>query len=86
LDAENEQAVQEGLKYLTSTRTTLIIAHRLATVLHAERIVVLDRGCIQSIGTHAELCEQNALYRRLATLQFTDSLNLQPTTRKDVAC
>jgi ATP-binding cassette subfamily B protein len=85
LDAENEQAVQEGLKYLTSTRTTLVIAHRLATVLHAEKIVVLDRGCIQAIGTHAELCEQNALYRRLATLQFADSLNLKPVTRKDVA-
>jgi len=85
LDAENERAVQEGLKYLTSTRTTLVIAHRLATVLHAEKIVVLDRGCIQAIGTHAELCDHNALYRRLATLQFADSLNLQPVTPKDYA-
>ncbi|MES2607915.1 MAG: ABC transporter transmembrane domain-containing protein [Pseudomonadota bacterium] len=85
LDAENERAVQEGLKYLTSTRTTLVIAHRLATVLHAEKIVVLDRGCIQAIGTHAELCDQNALYRRLATLQFSDSLNLQPQNHKNVA-
>lgn len=78
LDAENERAVQEGLRYLTSTRTTFVIAHRLATVLKAEKIVVLDRGVIQAVGTHAELCEQNALYRRLATLQFSDSLNLQP--------
>ena len=84
LDAENEQAVQEGLKYLTSTRTTLVIAHRLATVLHAEKIVVLDRGSIQAIGTHAELCDNNALYRRLATLQFADSLNLQSVASKNV--
>lgn len=84
LDAENEQAVQEGLKYLTSTRTTLIIAHRLATVLHAEKIVVMERGCIQAIGNHAELCEQNALYRRLAMLQFADSINLEPVKRKDM--
>ncbi|MDP5370223.1 MAG: ATP-binding cassette domain-containing protein, partial [Pseudomonadota bacterium] len=85
LDAENERAVQEGLKYLTSTRTTLVIAHRLSTVLKAEKIAVLDRGCIQAVGTHAELCDQNALYRRLATLQFSDSLNLQPQNHKNVA-
>ncbi|MDP3371597.1 MAG: ABC transporter transmembrane domain-containing protein [Candidatus Paracaedibacteraceae bacterium] len=82
LDAENERAVQEGLKYLTSTRTTLVIAHRLATVLHAEKIIVMDKGCIQAIGNHAELCEHNALYRRLATLQFADSLNLEPARHK----
>lgn len=74
LDAENEQAVQEGLRYLTHTRSSLIIAHRLSTVLHAEKIIVLDQGIIQGIGTHAELCDTNSLYRKLATIQFGESL------------
>ena len=53
-------------------RTTIIIAHRLATVLKADRIVVLDHGRITAIGTHAELLQTNELYARLAALQFAD--------------
>jgi ATP-binding cassette subfamily B protein len=70
LDAESERLVQEALENLMENRTTIIIAHRLATVLKAERIVVLDEGRIQAIGTHAELVRKNPLYVRLAELQF----------------
>ncbi|HEY5808503.1 MAG TPA: ABC transporter transmembrane domain-containing protein [Povalibacter sp.] len=72
LDAESERYVQEALEQLMEDRTTIIIAHRLATILKADRIVVLDHGRIIAIGTHAELLASNELYARLAALQFTD--------------
>ena len=71
LDAENERIVQEALDRLMVGRTTLIIAHRLATVINADRICVIDGGEIKAIGTHAELMETNDLYARLAKLQFS---------------
>jgi ATP-binding cassette subfamily B protein len=70
LDAESERLVQEALENLMQNRTTIIIAHRLATVLKAKRIIVIDQGKIQAIGSHAELVEKNPLYARLAALQF----------------
>lgn len=72
LDAESERYVQEALERLMQHRTTIVIAHRLATILKADRIVVLDHGRIVDIGTHAELLEKNELYARLAALQFAD--------------
>ena len=71
LDAESERLVQEALEPLMRGRTTLVIAHRLATVLQADRIIVLDRGRIVASGTHAELLESSPLYQRLAALQFS---------------
>ncbi|TAK50565.1 MAG: ATP-binding cassette domain-containing protein [Betaproteobacteria bacterium] len=73
LDAASERLVQQALERLERGRTTLVIAHRLATVQHVDRIVVLDRGAIVAQGTHAELMRQGGLYASLAQLQFLDS-------------
>jgi len=72
LDAQSEFAVQEALARLMEGRTTLVIAHRLATILKADRIVVMDRGRIVAQGTHADLLAQGGLYAELARLQFID--------------
>ena len=73
LDAESELAVQQALDRVMRNRTTLVIAHRLATVQKADRIVVLDHGRVVDIGPHAELVRRGGLYARLAELQFNIS-------------
>jgi ATP-binding cassette subfamily B protein len=70
LDARSEQLVQEALERLMKTRTTIVIAHRLATVRAADRIIVMDGGRIVEEGTHAALTASNGLYASLARLQF----------------
>jgi ATP-binding cassette subfamily B protein len=70
LDAESERMVQQALERLMARRTVLMIAHRLATVRHADRILVMDGGRVVAAGTHEGLVASNALYARLATLQF----------------
>ena len=72
LDAESERLVQDALDRLMASRTTLVIAHRLATVRQADRIIVMDRGRIVEQGTHDALVRNGALYARLAALQFDD--------------
>ena len=87
LDAQSEHMIQQALERLMEGRTTLVIAHRLATVLKADRIVVLDGGRIVDIGTHAELIAKGGLYAELARLQFghgpspsaAPSTTLEPT-------
>ena len=73
LDAESEHAVQAALARLSKGRTTLVVAHRLATVRAADRIVVMEAGRIVATGTHEALLAEGGLYARLAALQFTDA-------------
>ncbi|HEY7865861.1 MAG TPA: ABC transporter transmembrane domain-containing protein [Psychromonas sp.] len=73
LDAESERLVQQSLQKLMHNRTTIIIAHSLATVLKAKRIVVIDEGRIRAIGSHAELMRKDPLYAHLAELQFSSA-------------
>lgn len=72
LDTESEKMVQKALDNLMINRTTFVIAHRLSTVMHADKIIVLENGCIVESGTHDDLVTQNGLYSRLHALQFID--------------
>ncbi|TIX80897.1 MAG: ATP-binding cassette domain-containing protein, partial [Mesorhizobium sp.] len=75
LDAESETLVQTALERLMQGRTTIVIAHRLATVLKADRILVMDGGCIVEEGTHQSLVAKGGIYTRLAKLQFETGSN-----------
>jgi ATP-binding cassette subfamily B protein len=85
LDAESETLVQKALEGLMLGRTTIVIAHRLATVLRADRILVMDQGRIVEEGSHAELVARGGLYARLARLQFehgAEALSLSPQSEQ----
>ena len=75
LDAENERSVQKAFDHLSKGRTTIVVAHRLATVKKADKIIVLDKGKIIAHGNHHKLISEKGLYARLASLQFTDGVN-----------
>ncbi|HGG62997.1 MAG TPA: ATP-binding cassette domain-containing protein, partial [Rhodobacteraceae bacterium] len=74
LDAESERAVQQAVERMAADRTTLIVAHRLATVKKADRILVFENGQIVAEGSHKDLVAEGGLYARLAKLQFTDGI------------
>lgn len=78
LDSESERAVQQALERLMQNRTTLVIAHRLSTVQHADRIVVMDAGRIIEIGSHTELMQRNGQYARLYQLGFNPETERKP--------
>ena len=73
LDPESEKLVQDALYTLMENRTTFVIAHRLSTVMHADKIVVMDKGAIKEMGKHDELLKQDGLYAKLFHLQFEKS-------------
>jgi len=73
LDGESEALVQKAFEALSKHRTTLVVAHRLATVKNADRILVMDQGQIIAQGTHASLVAEGGLYARLAKLQFSQT-------------
>ncbi|MDA9609519.1 ABC transporter transmembrane domain-containing protein [Paracoccaceae bacterium] len=75
LDAENERSVQKAFDHLSKGRTTIVVAHRLATVKKADKIIVLDKGKIVAHGNHDKLISEKGLYARLASLQFTHGVN-----------
>ncbi|WP_242168899.1 MULTISPECIES: ABC transporter transmembrane domain-containing protein [unclassified Pseudomonas] len=77
LDAQSEHLIQQALPQLMLGRTTLVIAHRLATVKNADRIAVMDQGKLVAVGTHQQLIASNPLYARLAALQFSDGVDIE---------
>jgi len=83
LDTESEKQIQKALEKLAAGRTVIAIAHRLSTILSADQIVVLDRGTIKEIGTHAELLEKSGHYRRLYDLQFNQPTDVASETTSE---
>lgn len=83
LDSESEAAVQEALERLLQGRTCFVIAHRLSTVLKADKIAVLERGKIVEFGRHEELLASSGTYRRLYEAQFAQTISTEPTRRRD---
>lgn len=70
IDTETEQWIQEALEHLMSGRTTIMVAHRLSTIQHADLIMVMHKGRIRESGTHQELLQQNGIYKKLYELQL----------------
>ena len=84
LDSESEALVQNAFESLSKDRTTLVVAHRLATVKNSDRILVMEKGQIIAQGTHSELISQGGLYSRLAQLQFSEDFNSEKKLKKIV--
>ncbi len=74
IDTETEQLIQDAMERLTQERTTIIVAHRLSTIQHADRILVMHKGCLREQGTHQELLQQNGIYKKLYNLQLQHSV------------
>ena len=84
LDSESEQLVQDALDNLMKGRTSFVIAHRLSTIRNADKIVLIDKGVVSEAGTHAELMNQNGLYRKLNDMQFDFGMVTQSPAVQDL--
>ena len=73
IDTETEQLIQEALEKLMQNRTTIMVAHRLSTIQHADKIMVMHKGRIRETGTHQELLAQNGIYKKLYELQLASA-------------
>lgn len=78
IDTESEKLIQNAIDLLTKDRTSIIIAHRLATIQKADKIIVMNKGEIIEMGNHQELLKQNGQYKRLFELQFKEEINQVP--------
>ena len=70
MDTQSERLIQDSLERLIHGRTTFVIAHRLTTIVGADKIVVIENGCVRAIGSHADLLRRDDLYRKLYGIQF----------------
>jgi len=77
IDTETELLIQDAFRKISSGRTTIIVAHRLSTIQHADKIVVLHKGTVREIGTHQELLQKNGLYRKLYELQYQEAFSAE---------
>ena len=80
MDTQSERLIQDSLERLIHGRTTFVIAHRLTTIVGADKIVVIENGCVRAVGSHADLLRRDDLYRKLYGIQFNYGVMKRPAS------